>query len=93
MHPVTKFLIRRATATDISAVRSLIELSVRQLQKDDYSSAQIEGRKSKDYNSYKESGPPLKYPSDTSLVAFIPILLLIRRRPIPLFFQYEIRNL
>ena len=40
---MTHFLLRLATATDIPALSSLIELSVRQLQKDDYSPAQIEG--------------------------------------------------
>ena len=43
MPTVTLFLIRQANASDIPALRSLIELSVRGLQKDDYSSAQIEG--------------------------------------------------
>jgi GNAT superfamily N-acetyltransferase len=43
MHPATSFLLRQATALDIPALRSLIELSVRGLQKDDYSSAQIDG--------------------------------------------------
>jgi GNAT superfamily N-acetyltransferase len=43
MHPVTQFLLRQAKAADIPALRSLIELSVRRLQKDDYSPAQIEG--------------------------------------------------
>jgi len=43
MHPVTQFLLRQATAMDIPALRSLIELSVRGLQKDDYSPAQIDG--------------------------------------------------
>jgi GNAT superfamily N-acetyltransferase len=43
MHPATQFLLRRATAQDIPALRSLIELSVRELQKDDYSPAQIDG--------------------------------------------------
>ena len=43
MHPVTQFLLRHATAADIPALRSLIELSVRELQKGDYSSAQIDG--------------------------------------------------
>jgi hypothetical protein len=43
MHPVTQFLLRQATAMDVPALRSLIELSVRQLQKDDYSSAQSDG--------------------------------------------------
>jgi GNAT superfamily N-acetyltransferase len=43
MHAVTQFLIRQATAMDIPALRSLIELSVRELQKDDYSSAQMDG--------------------------------------------------
>jgi hypothetical protein len=43
MHPATQFLLRHATVLDIPALRSLIELSVRQLQKDDYSLAQIEG--------------------------------------------------
>jgi GNAT superfamily N-acetyltransferase len=43
MYIVTSFQIREATAVDIPALRSLIELSVRALQKDDYSPAQIEG--------------------------------------------------
>lgn len=43
MHPVKQYLLRQATAMDIPALRSLIELSVRGLQKDDYSSAQIDG--------------------------------------------------
>jgi GNAT superfamily N-acetyltransferase len=43
MHPLTQFLLREATATDIPALRTLIELSVRRLQKNDYSPAQIEG--------------------------------------------------
>ena len=43
MHPARQFLLRHATAADIPALRVLIELSVRQLQKDDYSPAQIEG--------------------------------------------------
>lgn len=38
-----QFLIRPATAADIPALRYLIELSVRELQKDDYSPAQIDG--------------------------------------------------
>lgn len=38
-----QFLLRPATPTDIPTLHSLIELSVRQLQKDDYSAAQIEG--------------------------------------------------
>jgi GNAT superfamily N-acetyltransferase len=38
-----QFLLRQAKASDIPALRSLIELSVRGLQKDDYSPAQIEG--------------------------------------------------
>jgi len=37
------FTIREATANDIPALHSLIELSVRGLQTDDYSPAQIEG--------------------------------------------------
>ena len=37
------FTIRKATANDIPALHSLIELSVRGLQTDDYSPAQIEG--------------------------------------------------
>jgi GNAT superfamily N-acetyltransferase len=40
---MTQFQLRLATAMDISALHSLIELSVRGLQKDDYTSAQIEG--------------------------------------------------
>jgi GNAT superfamily N-acetyltransferase len=43
MYLVTSFQIREATTVDIPALRSLIELSVRELQKDDYSPAQIEG--------------------------------------------------
>jgi GNAT superfamily N-acetyltransferase len=43
MPPVTPFQLRQAKAEDIPALHSLIELSVRGLQKDDYSSAQIEG--------------------------------------------------
>ena len=43
MQPATQFLLRQATAMDIPALRSLIALSVRELQKDDYSSAQIDG--------------------------------------------------
>jgi GNAT superfamily N-acetyltransferase len=43
MPPNTEFLLRQATATDIPTLRSLIELSVRGLQKDHYSPAQIEG--------------------------------------------------
>jgi GNAT superfamily N-acetyltransferase len=43
MPPVSLFLIRQANASDIPALHSLIELSVRGLQKDDYSPAQIEG--------------------------------------------------
>jgi GNAT superfamily N-acetyltransferase len=43
MQPDTQFLLRNATAMDIPDLRSLIELSVRGLQKDDYSSAQIDG--------------------------------------------------
>jgi GNAT superfamily N-acetyltransferase len=39
----TKFLLRLATAADIPALHHLIEISVRGLQKDDYSPAQIEG--------------------------------------------------
>src|SRR5579863_3029760 len=40
---MTHFQIRQAKASDIPALHSLIELSVRGLQKDDYSPAQIEG--------------------------------------------------
>jgi GNAT superfamily N-acetyltransferase len=43
MSTLTHFLLRQATGTDIPALRVLIEQSVRQLQKNDYSSAQIEG--------------------------------------------------
>jgi GNAT superfamily N-acetyltransferase len=43
MQSDTQFLLRHATAMDIPALRSLIELSVRGLQKDDYSPAQIDG--------------------------------------------------
>jgi GNAT superfamily N-acetyltransferase len=39
----TSIVIRPATAMDISALHALIELSVRGLQKDDYTPAQIEG--------------------------------------------------
>jgi GNAT superfamily N-acetyltransferase len=39
----TSIVIRQAKAMDISALRSLIELSVRGLQKGDYTPAQIEG--------------------------------------------------
>ena len=38
-----EFLIRVATESDIPALKSLIEMSVRILQKDDYSPEQIEG--------------------------------------------------
>lgn len=38
-----KIQIRRATAADVSRLRELIEASVRGLQADDYSPAQIEG--------------------------------------------------
>lgn len=37
------FTIREATASDIPTLHSLIELSVRGLQQDDYSAAQIDG--------------------------------------------------
>jgi GNAT superfamily N-acetyltransferase len=43
MNPVTPFQLRLATAMDIPALRVLIELSVRGLQKEDYTAAQIEG--------------------------------------------------
>ena len=43
MHSVYPFVIRPATATDIPALHALIELSVRGLQKNDYSPTQIEG--------------------------------------------------
>jgi GNAT superfamily N-acetyltransferase len=39
----TRFLLRHALTADIASLRTLIELSVRGLQKDDYSPAQIEG--------------------------------------------------
>jgi GNAT superfamily N-acetyltransferase len=39
----TSIVIRAATATDIPALHTLIELSVRGLQKNDYSPEQIEG--------------------------------------------------
>jgi hypothetical protein len=39
----TPFLLRHARTTDIAPLQILIELSVRGLQKDDYSPAQIEG--------------------------------------------------
>ena len=38
-----KIQIRKATAADVSRLRELIEASVRGLQADDYSPAQIEG--------------------------------------------------
>ena len=38
-----EFVIRAATESDIPTLKSLIELSVRVLQKDDYSTEQIEG--------------------------------------------------
>jgi GNAT superfamily N-acetyltransferase len=40
---MTQFHLRHAEASDIPALHALIELSVRALQKDDYSPAQIEG--------------------------------------------------
>jgi GNAT superfamily N-acetyltransferase len=43
MNLETSVVIRQATAMDVSALHSLIELSVRGLQKDDYTPAQIEG--------------------------------------------------
>lgn len=43
MHVAASFPIREATASDVPELRRLIELSVRQLQKDDYSPEQIEG--------------------------------------------------
>jgi N-acetylglutamate synthase-like GNAT family acetyltransferase len=43
MKPNHMFLIRQATASDIPVLRNLIEQSVRHLQKDDYTSEQIEG--------------------------------------------------
>lgn len=43
MSSTNPFLLRPATAIDIPALHSLIELSVRELQKDDYTAAQIEG--------------------------------------------------
>jgi GNAT superfamily N-acetyltransferase len=39
----TKFFVRRATAKDIPRLREVIEASVRGLQAEDYSAAQIEG--------------------------------------------------
>jgi GNAT superfamily N-acetyltransferase len=39
----TRYLVRTATVEDIAGLRSLIELSVRVLQKNDYTPAQIEG--------------------------------------------------
>jgi N-acetylglutamate synthase-like GNAT family acetyltransferase len=39
----TNFSVRQATASDIPALRQLIEASVRGLQAEDYSAAQIEG--------------------------------------------------
>jgi GNAT superfamily N-acetyltransferase len=39
----TRFRLRHARTTDIASLQILIELSVRGLQKDDYSPAQIEG--------------------------------------------------
>jgi GNAT superfamily N-acetyltransferase len=43
MHSDTQFLLRMATAADIPSLHALIELSIRGLQKDDYSPTQIEG--------------------------------------------------
>ena len=43
MQPDRMFSIRVATESDIPVLRILIELSVRRLQKDDYSPEQIEG--------------------------------------------------
>ena len=43
MSPATQFLVRQAESADIPALHTLIELSVRGLQRDDYSPAQIEG--------------------------------------------------
>src|SRR5271170_550268 len=43
MRTITQFQLREAKAADIPALHSLIELSVRGLQKNDYSAAQIEG--------------------------------------------------
>lgn len=43
MPPPPSFFLRQATVADITALHSLIETSVRELQKDDYSAAQIEG--------------------------------------------------
>lgn len=40
---MTHFQLRQAKTSDIPALHALIELSVRTLQKDDYSPAQIEG--------------------------------------------------
>ena len=41
--PTPRFLIRLATENDIGSLRGLIEISVRHLQKQDYTPAQIEG--------------------------------------------------
>src|SRR5258708_7570680 len=43
MDAAGSFLIREATASDVPELRRLIEQSVRQLQKNDYSPEQIEG--------------------------------------------------
>ena len=43
MHTTLPFQLRLATAKDIPALHNLIEQSIRQLQKNDYSPAQIEG--------------------------------------------------
>ncbi|KAA6457928.1 GNAT family N-acetyltransferase [Acidobacteria bacterium AB60] len=43
MAPVSKFILRVATESDIDALHALIEASVRGLQANDYTPAQIEG--------------------------------------------------
>lgn len=43
MKTAVPFLLRQATVADIPELRALIELSVRQLQKNEYSPKQIEG--------------------------------------------------
>jgi len=43
MQPASSYRIRVATLADVPALRSLIEQSVRELQKHDYTPAQIEG--------------------------------------------------
>lgn len=43
MHPASPYRLRLATPEDIPALHSLIELSVKGLQKNDYTPAQLEG--------------------------------------------------